>query len=450
MTVRAPAPEHIGGGGAAPPPEILFREARRRRRRRWRRALVALAVLAAAAAISKGAIGHGGGARASRQAAPGANSRALGTSSRSATTGSLCGSGAVAVTNCLLALSFVSSEVGFGVYTPGASATGAPLGARIVSTSDGGSTWHEAGPAPVGYGPTSTESPVLTFVDASDGIEYGTGGAFATHDGGRRWARVPVSGRVVASTVSAKRLWLTDTTCTVSPTTAPCSVGVEVSSDSGRTWRALELPPEPFRIAQTAFGRGGTLVVAEWADHEGDVSNDPGVLLVSADGGASWKTTTLPCPADYRLGGQLSLAPSSRTIWMVCSGAGAVGTRPNVVYRSTDMGASWKAESSYGPGSGTTLPPGAPDRTIQVLVARSSTEAWVLETSQGGLLATSDGGRSWHAMAPKVDRAIATLRDTLDMVTPNDAYLAAHAYSPAYRGGLWRTEDGGRSWHRLR
>ena len=191
--------------------------------------------------------------------------------------------------------------------------------------------------------------------------------------------------------------------------------------------------------------------MAEWADHEGDVSNDPGVLLVSADGGASWKTATLPCPAGYRLGGQLSLAPSPRTVWMVCSGAGAVGTRPNVVYRSTDLDASWKAESSYGPGSGTTLPRGAPDGTIHVLVARSSTEAWVLETTRGGVLATSDGGRSWHdAMPPKVDRAIATLPGTLDMVTPDDAYVAAHAYSPAYRGGLWRTEDGGRTWHRLR
>jgi len=121
------------------------------------------------------------------------------------------------------------------------------------------------------------------------------------------------------------------------------------------------------------------------------------------------------------------------------------------VYRSTDMGASWRAESSYGPGSDTTLPPGAPDRTIHVLVARSSTEAWVLETTSGGLLATSDGDRSWHdAVAPRVDRAITTLRGTLDMVTRNDAYLAAHAYSPAHRGGLWRTEDGGRSWHRLR
>ncbi len=86
-----------------------------------------------------------------------------------------------------------------------------------------------------------------------------------------------------------------------------------------------------------------------------------------------------------------------------------------------------------------------------MLVARSSTEAWVLETTRGGVLATSDGGRSWHdAMPPKVDRAIATLPGTLDMVTPDDAYVAAHAYSPAYRGGLWRTEDGGRTWHRLR
>jgi photosystem II stability/assembly factor-like uncharacterized protein len=365
----------------------------------------------------------------------------------------VCGSGPVAVTNCLIALSFVSSEVGFGVSTSFVNATGPTGRAELVSTTDGGSTWHEVGRAPVGEGPVAVDLPTLTFVDASDGVEYGTRGAFVTHDGGRRWAPISVPGRVVASTAVGRRLWLTDTTCTVSPTTAPCTVGIEASSNAGRTWRALDLPPGPFRAAQTAVGTGGTLVVAEWGDHEGYSSNNPGVLLTSTDDGGSWQQRLLPCPAEFRLGGQLSLAPSSRTIWLVCSGAGAVGTRPNVVYRSTDLGTSWVAESSYPPALDATahLPPGAPTSTIEALAARSSTDAWVLEMTRGGLLATSDGGRSWHqAMPPSIQRGIDTTRDTLDVVSPTLAYVASHAFPPIDSGGLWRTEDGGRTWHRLR
>ena len=447
MTVRPPTLEHPVEAGVPPPPDVLFNEARQRRRRRWIRVLAVLVVAAAGAGISYGAIGHGGRAPTSKNAAPSSNSKAPAKSTRSATSGSLCGSGAVAVTNCLIALSFVSSEVGFGVYGP---VSGRP---QLVSTTDGGSTWHDVGRAPVGYGPVAIDLPTLTFVDASNGVEYGTRGAFVTHDGGRSWAPIPLPGRVIASTAVGRRLWLTDTTCTQSPSTAPCTVGVEASSDGGRIWRALDLPPEPFRAAETAVGTGATLVVAEWGDQEGYVSNNPGVLLVSGNSGASWQTSSLPCPTDFRLGGQLSLAPSSRTLWLVCSGAGAVGTRPNVVYRSTDLGTSWVAESSYPPALAATarLPPGAPNGTIEVLAARSSTDAWVLEMNRGGLLATSDGGRRWHeAMPQTIQRGIDTMRDTLDMVSPTRAYLSSHAFPPLDSGGLWCTEDGGRTWHRLR
>lgn len=452
MTVRPPVLERPPDSQVPPPPEVLFKEAHERRRRRWLRALAVLVVAAAGAGISYGAIGNGGHARASKSAASGSNSKASGNTSRSSTGTTLCGSGAVAVTNCLIALSFVSSEVGFGVYS-GVNVTGVSTPPELVSTTDGGVKWHEVGRAPVGFGQAAIDLPTLTFVDRSHGIEYGTTGAFVTHDGGRSWTPIPIPGRVVASTAVGRRLWLTDTTCTESPSTAPCTVGVEASSDAGRTWRALGLPPEPFRAAETAVGTGGTLVVAEWADQEGYVSNNPGVLLVSGDDGASWQTTSLPCPADFRLGGQLSLAPSSRTLWLICSGQGAVGTRPNVVYRSTDLGTSWVAESSYPPAVGATtrLPPGAPTSTIDALVARSSTDAWVLEVTRGGLLATSDGGRAWHeAMPSGIQRGIDTTRHTLDMVSPTLAYLASHAFSPNDSGGLWRTDDGGRTWHRLR
>lgn len=438
--------ERPAEAGVPPPPEVLFEEARQRRRRRWARVLAVLVVAAAGASIGYGAIGHGGRTRAPRNATAAASSKLSGTSTRAATGGLRCTNGR-AVTNCLVALSFVNSKLGF------ADATG-PSRDQIVATTDGGSTWHEVGRAPpVGSGSVETKFPTLVFVDPSNGIEYGTEGAFATHDGGHTWTPIPTPGRVVAMTSAGRSLWLTDTTCPVNPSAAACTVGIEVSRDAGRTWRALVLPAGPYRAAQTAVGPGDTLVVAEWSDHEGYVSDNPGELLVSDDGGGSWRTTSLPCPTGERLGGQLSRAPSSRTMWMICSGETApFGQSPNVVYRSTDLGASWVAESINAlskVSSGTTIAPlGAPEGTIDALDARSSENAWVLELN-GGLVATGDGGRSWRDATPStIRRRLASQRVTLDVVSPTDAYVAVHAFL-AGSGGLWRTEDGGTNWDRL-
>jgi hypothetical protein len=80
---------------------------------------------------------------------------------------------------------------------------------------------------------------------------------------------------------------------------------------------AVDLPAVTFVDASNLGTRwtwpiGDTLDVAEWADQEGHVSSHPGVLLLSAEGGESWRTTALPCPLKCHLGGQLSLALSSR------------------------------------------------------------------------------------------------------------------------------------------
>ncbi len=229
--------------------------------------------------------------------------------------------------------------MGFGISTTFVNATGPTGRAELVSTTDGGSTWHAVGPAPVGDGPTAVEPPTLAFVDASNGIEYGTRGAFVTHDGGRRWAQIPVSGRVVASTAVGRRLWLTDSTCTVSPTTAPCTVGVEASNDAG-TWKALDLPSEPFRAAQTAVGTRGTLVVAEWGDHEGYPSNNPGSARCRAPRSTAWA------------GSSPSLLPRPRSGWSAAARERSEPARTSCTARRTwaPRGRSSRATARSAPG----------------------------------------------------------------------------------------------------
>lgn len=345
-----------------------------------------------------------------------------------------------------MAVSFVDATHGFGVYAPQTATNTLPL--QVVETSNSGSTWEIVGPSPVG-GTDPTTFPSMLFIDNEDGLVYNSSGLFATHDGGKTWSTVSLPGQVLRVSTSQgsgrQEIWVTYTTCPVSPSASPCGAGVDVSANTGRTWKPLVLPTSPYRQAQVVIGSRGALFLGLWSS--AGAESDPGELLVSNDQGTTWTTHVLPCPVGYRLGGQLSVAPDDTldTVWMVCTGQGSGGMEGVVIYRSEDDGQTWTAESSYELGGPTGVRGGAPGGRIEDLVALASTEALALQVN-GGLVLSNDGGATWK-MAGTSAMSQGFL-GTLDMLDASDGWVAFWITVPGYKG-LWHTTDGATTWQEV-
>lgn len=130
---------------------------------------------------------------------------------------------------------FVSSNVGWLV-----------TGLRLEKTTDGGIHWHTDG-LPVGKGMTAIRSlgpPV--FFDTTNGLVAATlannsGVLYITHDGGRRWASLPLPGPPAAQFST----WFTmPALMAVSRTTWALTSGrgLFVTVDAGRRWAKVMSP----------------------------------------------------------------------------------------------------------------------------------------------------------------------------------------------------------------
>ena len=404
------------------------------RRKRVRRAVWAGVVVAAcvtAAVAAPWAVGSGRTARQGVVMSPGPSTPAP------KPVESPCGVGAAAVGNCLVAISFVDGSDGFGVYAPDHGGSVMPL--QIVATQDAGRSWTEVASSPIG-GSDPTTFPGLLFVTRADGFVFNDSGLFTTHDGGKTWHPARVAGQVVDVTHVGENVWAAYTSCPQIPTSSVCGVGVEASSDAGRTWRQLSLPYPPYRSAQIRFGANGHAYIGQWASSHG--SQDAGRLLVSDDGGVTWLARPLPCPVGYRLGGQLSVDATTDTVWMVCGGQVEAGNAGIVMYRSIDEGRTWIPESSLAIGAPTGVRAGAPSGKLTDLVATSATEAFGV-TVNCGLVQSTDGGTTWHPSGPA--GMPEGFLGKLDFVTPQDGWVAFWI-TVAGNVGLWHTTDGGTTW----
>ncbi len=350
-----------------------------------------------------------------------------------------CGERIVAAQNCLVALSFIDKERGFGLYQSQTSS--APP--TLVHTKDGGSTWQvisQVPPALTGY-----YRPTLLFNNALNGFVFDASGFFTTHDAGLAWSQVMLPGRMENLAASSGTLWAVLSSCPVGgSTSARCRLAIETSSDSGRSWQRLaRLPTDPFEQAQLVLVSPHTVFLLGLDNH---ISPDlPGELFTTTDAGSTWTTRTLPCPSHYRLSGALEKAASSNTLWLMCNGQGSAGHLGIIIYRSTDDGLTWLGESSCEVGAPTGVRPEAPCGNQEDFVAMSSTEAFDLSLN-GGLMLTTDGGVKWGPVrSASTQHITAGFLGSLDFANPEVGW-AAFWVTVGNHTGLWHTTDGGAMW----
>jgi photosystem II stability/assembly factor-like uncharacterized protein len=271
----------------------------------------------------------------------------------------------------------------------------ATSGGTPVATPTGNSTTFGRITAPIDPSPWERLSTAsggvdsVTFVDSRRGWIVSGASLWATDDGGASWrvarghivdggsgyrlptdpARVPGAKQVLASDV--RTIWL-------SYDTNPGG-GLLVSRDGGRTWRSSYTADKDMSVLGYAWpdAQHGFMLIGR-----GDSS--PQSLLRSVDAGLTWKQLHLwPAGASF--------APSAPVVFADAQHGWLTGLGGMVA--TGDGGLSWQARIR---------PPGTTDKlTVSGAGALWAVGNYFSETSSDGMLAFSpNGGGSWENSRP--------------------------------------------------
>lgn len=308
--------------------------------------------------------------------------------------------------------------------------TGATDHGLVVTRSvDGGRTWGLSAPLPALIQIRGGNAAVqLDFIDAQHGwLVVDTAGSaspnsravFTTSDGGRGWREIASAsesdgsflGRLAAGCtpsgitfISLDSGWLTYD-CTRSngapppPRTGPV---VAVTGDAGRSWNAVSLPSYPsgsgyFTASPPIFTQDNGILPVFFRG----IGDSWIGIYRTTDGGRTWTLHRLPFLTleldfvDAHTGwavkqtGPTPPSPSVNCYVVICPASAEL-------YRTSDGGATWKLISQLHPivnGMG----------FVDSKVGYYGWSERGLEGSPGGVMKTTDGGRSWSLVRPVME-----------------------------------------------
>ena len=279
--------------------------------------------------------------------------------------------------------------------------------ATIARTADRGHSWHESAPRECSH---QCGEMRLSFVNAKQGFVLTASGnegkldrLFATANGGATWrlvGRAPFVGPITFATTQDG--WgVSDPTITFRPKGQTLSGAglLYQSANGGRTWQRVRLtPPSEYRgmpsIADSIMSFGPRRAVVPVRYRNPATGAQYLVVYTTANAGRTWSTHSTPAAANLRADqwgydGAVAFTAPSPTGWLFFAGA--------TLYATADSGGSWRAIRS----------PLAPARPYDISFT-SLTIGWALfpigngygRNSGVALVRTTDGGKTWSALAP--------------------------------------------------
>ncbi|MCZ8133105.1 MAG: YCF48-related protein [Steroidobacteraceae bacterium] len=209
---------------------------------------------------------------------------------------------------------------------------------------------------------------------------------------------------------------------------------VLVSTDGGTTWRQSRVPTR------------ATLTGVYFADvRNGWAVGHDEVILRTTDGGATWTRVRYEPDREQPL----------LDVWFADANVGLAVGAFATIYRTADGGATWEpAEFAPAPvaGAAARATPGTPDEDLDAMaedeevtephlnaVAASSTGKLYLAAEAGNLYRSDDAGATWTQLASPYEGSFFGV-----LPLDGDVVLAF-----GLRGHLFRSEDAGASWTRL-
>lgn len=296
----------------------------------------------------------------------------------------------------------------------------------IARTGDGGTGFTPiAAPELQGRGAPGV-TPTLRFADRDDGWAFvtGDGGAFyATHDGGSTWHQLHL-GDLVAFASGGGYAYAVTADCTSDGCTDFQFRRARVSGD-GWSARAIPFVPDGPVLDLAAHGPNVWLL----GTRAGEASGPHDLLARSTDAGQTFSVGDGPCFAG--LGGDLE-PTSASVLWVLCpTGMMAAAAR------STDAGITFAPLQTQPLANSARLAP-ASDTTALLAPDGARTRP----------LLTTDGGSSWSQPQTPPGATFWTWAGFTD-ARVGAALIATHwdAAAQTELQQLWRTTDGGATWH---
>jgi photosystem II stability/assembly factor-like uncharacterized protein len=258
----------------------------------------------------------------------------------------------------------------------------------LERTTDGGKTWRSENlPGCFLCGETH-----LSFLGPRRGIAVAavpgrSSRLYATRDGGASWffvESVPVAGPFAFA--DPRHGW----------GVAADSRVLETTDAGGRSWHEVTLrPPASYRgLSATvgvprAFGQGRGVVPVRYRQPGGKAQQV--VVFVTRDGGATWTARPAPPRADVRaqtwgIPQALQFSAANPDDWVLFVSP--------LLYTTHDAGRTWTVvHARYAP----------PAPLVWDVDFVSASNGWAVFEPRGApaLVETTDGGRNWHALAPR-------------------------------------------------
>jgi photosystem II stability/assembly factor-like uncharacterized protein len=153
-----------------------------------------------------------------------------------------------------------------------------------------------------------------------------------------------------------------------------------------------------------------------------------GQLYRSTDGGRSWSRFARIGTDDYVLD-HIVISPSNSKLIYVSAWSVEHQTDAGDLFRSTDGGKTWTALAF------------PHNKSIRAMAVAPSDQKVVVIGALDGLFRSDDGGNNWHRMSPANHAEIKNIESiAIDPKDPNTVYAGTWHLA-------WKTTDGGQNWH---